>query len=478
MTDELQALCSALVEGSLAPEQGRRLEELTLADPVARRAVAEYLNLHASLKWAAGDPAVLACSVPVAAPLARIRPAEPVRRPSLLRAAGWAVAACLLVGVGFAAYSANQRREFARLVESSGCKWESGTLPTEPGARLGAGRFRLSEGVAKVVFDNGAELRLEGPADLELRAGNRCTLHSGRLVARCPDSAKGFFVDTPSASLKDLGTEFGVSVTDGKTSDVQVFEGRVDVTHGKTGRVEQLLTGRGMRFTPDDATPIDPRAESPRTVEPPPPLPAGQRLVTISTAAGRGKDGYVSGKPNLLHRSDVLLLVKCCNPKGLPDHNRKAYVGLDLAPVAGARVLSATLTFTQTPTGMGFVSEVPDSTFSVYGLTDPALDTWAENDLMWDTAPANAPGGAGVNPAKTRLVGQFHVKQGVLSGACSVSTPELAEFLNTRRTGYATFMLVRDTPGSGRNDYVHGFAGRDHPTLPPPTLKLVVGAKS
>lgn len=477
MTDELRTLCSALVEGTLAPEEGRRLEELTLGDPAARRAVAEFLNLHASLKWAAGDPSVLASgSVPAVAP-APTEPvvvAEPVRRPSLLRAAVWAVAACLLVGVGFAAYSGNQRREFARLAESSGCKWEGGTLPTEPGARLGAGRFRLAEGVAKLVFDNGAELRLEGPADLELRAGNRCTLHAGRLVARCPESARGFFVDTPSASLKDLGTEFGVSVSDGKTSDVQVFEGRVDVTHGKTGKVEQLLTGRGMRFTPEDATPIDPKAEAPRPVEPPPALPAGQRLVTVSTAAGRGKDAYVSGKPNLPNRSDTLLLVKCAQN---PDYTRKAFVGLDLAPLGGSRVVSATLTFSQAPTGMGFVSEVPDSTFSVYGVTDPALNDWSENDLLWETAPANAPGGAGVNPAKTRLVGQFKVKQGVLSGVCSISTPALAEFLNTRKTGYATFVLVRDTPGSGRNDYVHGFAGRDHPTLPPPTLKLVVEGK-
>jgi hypothetical protein len=378
------------------------------------------------------------------------------------------------VGIGFVAYSRSEPRAFAQLTDAAGCKWESGTLPTEPGARLGMGRLRLAEGVARVVFDNGAELRLEGPADLELLAGNRCTLHAGRLVARCPETARGFFVDTPSALLKDLGTEFGVSVTDGKTADVQVFEGRVDVTHSKTGQVEKLLTGKGMRFTPESATALDPKPEATRPADSSPPIPAGQRLLTISSAMGRGKDGYVSGKPNLPNRSDVLLLVKCALTRN-PDYNRKAYVGIDLAPLAGQRVHSATLTFTQTPTGMGFASEVPDSLFTVYGLTDETLNDWKEDGLLWETAPGNADGGANVNPTTTRKLGQFKVRQGVQAGVSSISTPELAEFLNSRKTPFATFLLVRDTPGSGRNDYVHGFAGRDHPTLPPPTLKLVVG---
>ncbi|MFO0823700.1 MAG: DNRLRE domain-containing protein [Gemmataceae bacterium] len=398
------------------------------------------------------------------------------RRSSFSRIAGWLIAACLLVGIGFVAYSRTLTREFAQLTDAAGCKWESGTLPTEPGARLGSGRLRLAEGVARVVFDNGAELRLEGPADLELLAGNRCTLHAGRLVARCPETARGFFVDTPSALLKDLGTEFGVSVTDGKTADVQVFEGRVDVTHGKTGKVEQLLTGKGMRFTPESATVLDPKPEATRPADSSPPIPAGQRLLTINSAMGRGKDGYVSGKPNLPNRSDVLLLVKYAQPRS-PDYNRKAYVGLDLSPLAGQRVHSATLTFTQTPTGMGFASEVPDSTFTVYGVTDETLNDWKEDGLLWETAPGNADGGPNVNSTTTRKLGQFKVRQGVQAGVSSISTPELAEFLNTRKMPFATFLLVRETIGSGRNDYVHGFAGRDHPTLPPPTLKLVVGEK-
>lgn len=482
MTDELRELCSAAVEGTLTPGQSRRLGELIAADPGARRFLAEHLHLHASLVWAAADAKLLAEDRGQRSEAGgqgtgeKKRNRENSRLSSVLwplsSSAGWAVAACLLVGLGLSLYARTAPRTFAELADVGGCKWESGSLPTESGARLGAGRLRLAEGVARIVFDTGAELRLEGPADLELHARDRCTLRSGRLVARCPDPARGFLVETPSASLQDLGTEFGVSVTDGK-ADVQVFEGRVDATHRGTGRVEQLLTGRGMRFTPDAAVAHDPRSEGPRPADAAPGLRPGQRLVTITTASGRGRDAYVAGKPHLPHRSGVLILVKSTVPESA-DYFRKGYVGFDLAALGGAKVVGAQLAFTQVPTGMGFASEVPDSTFSVHGVTDDALNHWPENGLLWEDAPGNAPGGSAVDPARTVKVGEFRLPQGVQSGVWSVNDPALAAFLNARTNGFATLVLVRDTLGSGRNDYVHGFAGKDHPTLPPPTLKLVV----
>ena len=48
------------------------------------------------------------------------------------------------------------------------------------------------------------------------------------------------------------------------------------------------------------------------------------------------------------------------------------------------------------------------------------------------------------------------------------------DFLNRDTNGLATFILVRETKGSGRTDLVHGFANKRHPSLPPPTLKLTV----
>src|SRR5262249_62216709 len=74
-----------------------------------------------------------------------------------------ALAASLLVAAGawLQLRPSTANEPVATLADSKACKWDGGTLPTEPGARLGAGRLRLAEGVARVVFGRGAEVNIE-----------------------------------------------------------------------------------------------------------------------------------------------------------------------------------------------------------------------------------------------------------------------------------------------------------------------------
>ncbi len=470
-SDELRELCEAAVEGRLTPEQALRLEQRALESAEARRFYTEYLHQHACLQWSAAEPKFL--HQPVA-------PARGGPKPSLAHRAGkrrWlafaatGLAAALVV---FAVWAGFRRPDaastFATLTAAKACKWDSGSLPTEAGARLAPGRLRLAEGLARIVFDTGAEVTLEGPADLEIVSARRCVLHGGRLVGKVPPGAVGFTVDTPTAVLKDLGTEFGVHVKDERTADVQVFNGLVDVEHRASGRTERMPTGRNLRFGPDAVSEFDPQMEKPPAS---PPTPEAARVVQISTAAGRGKDTYVQPLFPSKNMSDILLLVKNTVPKHT-DWDRKAYVGLDLAPVAGMKVVEAHLTFTFAPTGMGFAAEVPDATFAVYGLTDESLDGWDQRTLRWADAPANRPGGDALDPDKVVRLGTFEIVQGALSGTRGVSGDALADFLNRDTNQTATFILVRETMGSGRSDLVHGFANKRHPSLPPPTLKLTV----
>jgi hypothetical protein len=193
------------------------------------------------------------------------------------------------------------------------------------------------------------------------------------------------------------------------------------------------------------------------------------RLIQISTAMGRGKDAYVQPPAPPKDVPKAVLLVKS-TPN--PTYNRKAYIGLDLTPVAGLQIVEAQFSLVLVPTGMGFASEVPDATFAVYGLTDESLDDWIGRTILWESAPANRPGGAALDPAKVVLLGRFEVAQGILSGTREISGPALVDFLNRDNNGLATLILVRETMGSGREDLIHGFAGRYHPYLLPPTLKL------
>jgi hypothetical protein len=462
-TDELHELIEAAIEGRLTADQAARLEQAVLTDPAARRFYAEYAALHAGLHWPAVHPAV--------------EPTPP-RRGVVGRLAGrrglagMALAAGVLLTVWLIA--GREPRPVATLTEAKACRWNGGRLPTEVGAELRPGRLRLAEGLARVRFASGAEVTLEGPADLELVTDMRCVLHDGRLVARVPPEASGFVVETPSSVLTDFGTEFGVSVRDGRSADVNVFTGRVDATHRATGRTREMHAGTLLRFLPDGVVPFRPEVEDPSSGATDR-LPAGTRRVQVSTALGRGRDTFVMPLEEVPpdRQTDTLLLVKRTVPKE-SQWDRKVYMGLDLAVLTRTAILDAEFTLTFTPTGMGFAARVPDATFVVYGLTDESLDDWDERAVRWATAPANRPGGDALDPDKVVKLGTFVLAQGEQSGTRSVGGPALVEFLKRDTNQLVTFILVRETPGKGGSDLVHGVASRRHPTLSPPTLRLTV----
>ena len=70
---------------------------------------------------------------------------------------------------------------------------------------------------------------IEGPATLAIETARRAHLAIGRLVAHVPAAARGFTVASPSVTVVDLGTEFGLDVDAAGTSEVQVFQGKVEL---------------------------------------------------------------------------------------------------------------------------------------------------------------------------------------------------------------------------------------------------------
>lgn len=85
----------------------------------------------------------------------------------------------------------------------------------------------IDSGLVEVSVDAGASLILKGPADLQFLSPLRAILHRGTVTAKVEESAHGFRIDTPNTNVVDLGTEFGVSVSDGGETDVVVFAGKV-----------------------------------------------------------------------------------------------------------------------------------------------------------------------------------------------------------------------------------------------------------
>ncbi|MBX2852401.1 MAG: FecR domain-containing protein [Phycisphaeraceae bacterium] len=123
-------------------------------------------------------------------------------------------------------------RVVATLTAEHDAVWER-----RPGEDLYANqRFTLTQGFAEITTSDGAVAILEAPVTIELLdSGNALYLHTGKLVGICEtESSTGFTVHTPHARIVDLGTEFGVTVQQGRVETV-VFDGEVVVHPARPG---------------------------------------------------------------------------------------------------------------------------------------------------------------------------------------------------------------------------------------------------
>jgi ferric-dicitrate binding protein FerR (iron transport regulator) len=279
----MQRLLSALCDGDLSTEQHARLEELLSQDEAHRELYLEYLDLHARLAVHPAIPENGAAPLDeTLLPVPRFEaPAKP-RVPQALRyvvVAAATLAASLLLQVVWwhpeapvqqaAAQPAKVERPLARyvatLTDAAECVWENPQDAGRVGSRLLPVELRLRQGIARIHFDGGADLMLEGPAALRLDSGSGATLVRGKVVFRADETAALFDLHTPSSTLLDLGTEYAVSVGP-EGEEVHVFEGEVQRrarTASEDAPPETLAAGEARRYgrSPDDPgkpTALDP----------------------------------------------------------------------------------------------------------------------------------------------------------------------------------------------------------------------------
>jgi hypothetical protein len=114
-----------------------------------------------------------------------------------------------------------------------------------PGASLGPGPIRVTQGLIQLEFFSGAMLWVEGPADLEIISAWEARLRGGRTRAQVPPPARGFVLHAPGARLEDLGTSFALNVEADGTAAVHVFDGEVAV-QPHAGDDTTLAAGGGI----------------------------------------------------------------------------------------------------------------------------------------------------------------------------------------------------------------------------------------
>lgn len=93
----------------------------------------------------------------------------------------------------------------------------------------------------RVRYANGADLLFQGPATVYFDSENSASILAGRVSCVIPPAAVGFTILSPHGRIRDLGTEFAVSVSEEET-DVSVVKGSVECELTGPGIVSELTT--------------------------------------------------------------------------------------------------------------------------------------------------------------------------------------------------------------------------------------------
>jgi ferric-dicitrate binding protein FerR (iron transport regulator) len=456
---QLLALIAEVLDGKVDDAGREALNAMLKASPEARRIYCQHMELHARLHldYTAGEVTQFLPG------LNKRHKTSSFPNRGLL---GMAAAACIALLVSLVWPRQTEPHSFGTLESSSAARWDGSDLATKDGTRLGKGTLRLVEGLATLRFDSGARVSLEAPAELTLVDAMNCTLGSGIVVAEVHDSAVGFRINTPTASVVDFGTRFSVMVDNASgQTHTRVYEGLVEVEHPPSGEVVALRAGQ-MNST--DKSKLGDVREGFEEAAWPPTIGPAMRAPewTLLEAAKDAYIGDATDKGVPVPRSTTLLLVK---RSGNLFTERKAYLGFDLAGLDTGSIEEAELTLHFAPTGLGLASDVPDATFKVYGLlTD---EPWEETSIKVGNAPATKKFTT-LEKNMVRVLGKFVVEQGVQSGQFGIHGEPLAAFLREHAGSKITLIVVRDTLETQVTGLVHGFASRRHPTLPPPTLVI------
>jgi len=272
---KIHTLIQGQFDGALSPAELLEMESLLLESAAARRAYVQYVQESACLRWLCVEESI--------GPIEKCDPRHELsdrkrrRRIQAFALSGSIAVVLTIVAANWFFVSkfdsiSSQSDEPAKMASTSPPTLSGNVaatshsrgattratvspkapIPTEPVATItGVGaplwshsehkrqllsrcfvgeRLQLRQGSAELTFDAGAQVTVFGPADFEITSPTSIRCRKGRVTALVDERGKGFTIQTPRAKVVDLGTQFGLSVSDEGETEVVVFQGSVDLS--------------------------------------------------------------------------------------------------------------------------------------------------------------------------------------------------------------------------------------------------------
>lgn len=112
-------------------------------------------------------------------------------------------------------------------------------------------KIRIDSGLVELTYETGVSVVIEGPADYCITGSNDGVLAYGKFVANVPKGAEGFTVDYPMGKVVDLGTEFGVDLSQKGDLSVGVFKGKVELHTKGSDHVSLIEEDHALNHSPN-----------------------------------------------------------------------------------------------------------------------------------------------------------------------------------------------------------------------------------
>jgi hypothetical protein len=162
-----------------------------------------------------------------------------------------------ITAIGPASASASGSVQGAQQSSSAIClgaavrpEWDSDSPSPALGDAIPNVPLHLRSGWVRLDFPSGVTAVVEAPARFQVQSRSKVSIELGRISADVPVLGHGFSIQSPTCQVVDLGTDFGMSVTEQGQSEVQVFKGKVSFsrTNSLDMSPPQILTaGQGRR---------------------------------------------------------------------------------------------------------------------------------------------------------------------------------------------------------------------------------------
>jgi hypothetical protein len=284
-SEELLELAAQLADGGPEGAGIDALQQILASDSAAAEWFVEWMELNAMLELDLGNRGgvsltsrpLLSSAVPGNQADGKVGPTDLTnhsqqsagRRRSLQLSRTWlTLAASLVVGTTFllgitagwisgssngqrAAEGkravANASREIATIAAGVDVVFRDGY---KLGARLTPGHLRVEHGVAQIVFDRGAVILLQGPAELELVDEGSCRLISGTLSADVVPDVNGFSVGAGDIEIYEHDARFGLRTGPQMATEVHAFGGGLELVGLRDGQLarRKLAEGEAIRW--------------------------------------------------------------------------------------------------------------------------------------------------------------------------------------------------------------------------------------